>query len=91
MRTEKEMFDLILGTARKDPRVRAVYMNGSRTNPNAPRDVFQDYDIVYVVRELEIFKADHSWIDVFGERFMLQMPEAMRDPSGDGHFNWRCV
>ncbi len=91
MRTEKEMFDLILGTARKDPRVRAVYMNGSRTNPNAPRDVFQDYDIVYVVRELETFKADHSWIDVFGERFMLQMPEAMRDPSGDGHFNWMML
>jgi aminoglycoside 6-adenylyltransferase len=28
------MFDLILGVGQKDERVRAVYMNGSRTNPN---------------------------------------------------------
>lgn len=47
MRIEKEMFDLILGVAQKDERIRAVYMNGSRTNSNAPKDIFQDYDIVY--------------------------------------------
>ncbi len=51
MRSEQEMFDLILNTAREDKRIRAVYMNRSRTNPSAPRDIFQDYDIVYVVRE----------------------------------------
>ena len=51
MRTEKEMMDLILGVAKKDERIRAVYMNGSRTNPNAARDILQDYDIVYVVEE----------------------------------------
>ena len=51
MRSEQEMFDLILNTAREDKRIRAVYMNGSRTNPNAPKDIFQDYDIVYVVRD----------------------------------------
>lgn len=40
MRSEQEMFDLILNTARDDERIRAVYMNGSRTNPNAPKDIF---------------------------------------------------
>lgn len=91
MRTEKEMFDLILNTAEKDSRIRAVYMNGSRTNPNAPKDVYQDYDIVYIVDDLESFTADHDWIDVFGDRLMLQMPEAMRCPSGAGHFNWMML
>lgn len=91
MRTEKELFDLILGVAKKDSRIRAVYMNGSRTNPNAPKDVYQDYDIVYVVEEFDTFTDDNDWIDVFGERFMLQMPEAMRDPSGNGHFNWMML
>ena len=43
MRSEQEMFDLILGIAKADPRVKAVYMNGSRTNPNADKDIFQDY------------------------------------------------
>ena len=51
MRTEREMTALILGVAERDARVRAVFMNGSRANPNAPRDIFQDYDIVYVVEE----------------------------------------
>ncbi len=35
MRTEKEMMELIQRTAEEDSRIRAVYMNGSRTNPNA--------------------------------------------------------
>lgn len=49
MRTENEMYDLILEVANNDARIKAVYMNGSRTNENVPKDIFQDYDIVYVV------------------------------------------
>ena len=51
MRSEQEMLDLILETARNDERIRAVIMNGSRANPNALRDPFQDFDIVYLVTE----------------------------------------
>ena len=40
MRSEKEMYDLILGFARSDERVRGVILNGSRANPNAPRDKY---------------------------------------------------
>lgn len=32
MRSEKKMFDLILGVARQDDRIRAAYMYCSRTN-----------------------------------------------------------
>lgn len=91
MRSEKEMFDLILNVAEKDSRIRAVYINGSRTNPSAPKDVYQDYDIVYVVDDFETFIADKSWIDIFDDRFILQMPETMRYPSGEGHFNWMML
>ena len=52
MRSECEMLDLIINTARRDERVRAVIMNGSKVNPNAPKDFFQDYDVVYVVTEM---------------------------------------
>ena len=55
MRTEKEMYDLILNIANNDERIRAVYLNGSRTNPNVPKDIFQDYDVVYVVTETKPF------------------------------------
>lgn len=83
MRTEKEMFALILHTAEEDERIRAVYMNGSRTNIHAPKDIFQDYDIVYVVRETGSFINDKNWIDRFGERLFMQYPDESPDDPGD--------
>jgi len=77
MRTEKEMYDLILAFAEKDDRIRAVGMEGSRTNPNVPRDIFQDFDISYFVTDMESFKSDDKWLDVFGERIIMQKPEIM--------------
>ncbi|MDW7661743.1 MAG: aminoglycoside 6-adenylyltransferase [Bacillota bacterium] len=77
MRSEEEMFDLILDVAKKDPNIRAVYMNGSRVNPNVPKDIFQDFDICYVVTETKPYIDDEKWIDCFGERLMLQMPDKM--------------
>lgn len=67
LRTEQEMMDLILGVAERDERVRAVVLNGSRANPNAPKGAFQDYDIVHLVTDLDSSVSDDSWIDVFGE------------------------
>jgi aminoglycoside 6-adenylyltransferase len=75
MRTEQEMFNLLLSIAMNDERIRAVYMNGSRTNPNAIKDIFQDYDIVYVVEEIKSFREQKNWIDQFGERLYMQYPE----------------
>jgi aminoglycoside 6-adenylyltransferase len=83
MRTEREMLDLILNTARNDERVRAVIMNGSRVNPIAPKDFFRDYDIVYIVTEKESFLADPGWIKVFGQLMILQLPDEMSDPPPD--------
>jgi len=77
MRTKHEMMELILNVAKKDDRIRAVAMNGSRTNPNAPVDPFQDYDIVYLVSEMNSFLQDPRWVDVFGERIIMQTPENM--------------
>ncbi len=90
MRTEAEMMALILEIAQADARVRAVGMNGSRVNPHVPRDRYQDYDIVYLVTDMASFLADPSWVDVFGERVMLQMPEAgtLFPPSLGGWFTY---
>lgn len=75
MRTEKEMFDLILKIAKDDDRIRAVYMNGSRANPNIKKDIFQDYDIVYVTRETMSFIEDTKWIERFGKLIISQEPD----------------
>ena len=71
MRTETEMFDVILQTA-KVLQVDAVAMSGSRTNPKAPKDEFQDYDVVYIVEDLDGLIADLSWLDQFGKRIIEQ-------------------
>ena len=80
MRSENEMLELIVNTAREDERIRAVILNGSRVNPNAPRDIFQDFDLIYFVTDVASFRADEGWIDRFGERMILQMPDDMGDP-----------
>ncbi|PTM59901.1 aminoglycoside 6-adenylyltransferase [Desmospora activa] len=85
MRNEREMLDLILGFAKRDERIRAVMMNGSRLNAEAPRDIFQDYDIVYFVTAVDDFVADRSWIRSFGDILMMQTPDEMEIPPADGN------
>ncbi len=75
MRSEKEMMELILKVAMSDSRIRAVYMNGSRANPAAPKDIYQDYDIVYVVTETTSFLNDKNWLSLFGETLIIQEPD----------------
>lgn len=85
MRSEKEMFDLILNVAKRDARIRSVYMNGSRANTKVTKDIFQDYDIVYVVTKTKPFYENENWIDCFGKRLYMQMPEKMAKTCGLEH------
>lgn len=71
MRAETEMLDIILKTA-ETLQVKAVAMSGSRTNPKAPKDEFQDYDVVYVVDDLDNLTSNLSWLDHFGKRIIEQ-------------------
>ena len=71
MRTDQEMLGLILQIAKKI-QVDAVAMSGSRTNPKAPKDEFQDYDVVYVVDDLDNLTSDLAWLDQFGKRIIEQ-------------------
>lgn len=90
MRSEQQMMDLILSVAQSDERVRVVGMEGSRTNPNVPKDVFQDYDVSFVVTDMASFMGDDAWLDVFGERLIMQKPEAMEmfPPDLGGWFSY---
>jgi aminoglycoside 6-adenylyltransferase len=88
VRSEREMMELMIHTARTDERIRAVILNGSRADPEAKRDIFQDYDIVYLVTDVASFRRNPEWIDCFGERMILQTPDDMGDspPRGDGGY-----
>lgn len=71
MRTETEMLDVILKTA-KTLQVKAVAMSGSRSCPKAPKDEFQDYDVVYIVDDFDNLTSDLSWLNQFGKRIIEQ-------------------
>ena len=71
MRTDQEMLELILETAKK-LQVDAVALSSSRTDTKAQKDKFQDYDVVYVVDNLDNLTSDLSWLDSFGTRIIEQ-------------------
>lgn len=75
MRKEAEMLELITAVAQQDCRISAAYLEGSRANSSAPGDIFQDYDVVYIVDDTRPFIEDKSWIDRFGLRLYMQRPE----------------
>jgi aminoglycoside 6-adenylyltransferase len=91
MRSEQEMYELIVNTAQNDDRIRAVIMTGSRANPNAARDIFQDFDIVYIVTDVSSFKHDPNWIKRFGELMIMQMPDDMLDPPPSDDDGFACL
>ena len=83
MRSEAEMYKLLTDIANADDRIRAVYMNGSRTNKSVPKDIFQDYDVVYVVSETKSFIEDGDWISQFGNILYMQYPDESPDYPSD--------
>jgi len=71
------MMKMLIEFAKNDERIRLVTLEGSRTNKNIPRDVYQDYDISYFVTDMDSFKENDRWLDLFGNRIMMQKPEDM--------------
>ena len=71
MRTDQEMLGLILQIAKK-LQVDAVALSGSRTNQKIQTDEFQDYDVVYIVDDLDNLTSNLSWLDQFGKRIIEQ-------------------
>lgn len=88
MRTPEEMFDLILSVAKEDERIRAVSMGGSRANKDCPSDIYQDFDIVFYVKDVAPFWDNEVWMEEkFGKPSLLQKPESIElippDNNGD--------
>lgn len=71
MRTETEILNLLLQVA-KTLKVEAVALSGSRAEGQAPKDEFQDYDVVYIVDDLDNLTSDLAWLDQFGTRIIEQ-------------------
>jgi aminoglycoside 6-adenylyltransferase len=82
MRTEKEILDLVIRFAQDNEKIRAVLIEGSRANPNAPKDKYMDYDINFFVKETKPFIENQSWLSAFGTPLIVQEPELIDNITG---------
>lgn len=79
MRTEGEMKELILRFAQDHDDVRAAIMTGSRANPEAVHDCFQDYDITYLVEDVDRYRNNAQIPRYFGDMMILQLPDEIKE------------
>jgi aminoglycoside 6-adenylyltransferase len=88
MRSEQEMLQLILDFTSRDDNIRAVLMNGSRANPDAPKDPFQDFDVLCLVRDVSPYVRNLDIPPLFGQVMILQLPDDMGSPrwAADIHY-----
>ncbi|MCH5340861.1 MAG: aminoglycoside 6-adenylyltransferase [Acetatifactor sp.] len=94
MRTPDEIIELVLNIARNDENIRAVMMTGSRANPDCPVDIYQDFDMVYFVRDVSAYWDNMQWIEEqFGKPSLVQKPESMElmPPDGDGNYAYLMI
>ncbi len=91
MRSSEEIKRLIVDVAKKDDRIRAVLLNGSRANNKISPDKYQDFDIVYIVDNIESLISDKGWTSAFGEKLIWQLPDEMvvgqKDPERGRRFS----
>lgn len=62
--------------------IRSAVLNGSRANPNAPRDRWQDYDINMAERTPGYFLQHPEFLDQFGKRVIMQKTHGYQTPTG---------
>jgi len=77
MRSSEEIKRLIIDVAKNDDRIRAILLNGSRANDKISPDKYQDFDIVYIVNDIESLVSDRQWTSIFGEKLIWQLPDQM--------------
>lgn len=63
--------------------IRITGIGVSSSNPFDFKDIFQDYDVVYVVNETKPFIEDKEWIKSFGEILYTQYPDEHPDYPSD--------
>lgn len=71
MRKPDEVLKEIANWAERNDEIRTVILTGSRADPNAPADLFSDYDIEIVVNNPGKFLDNEEWLSAFGEPLII--------------------
>ena len=60
--------------------IRAMLLTSTRAIPTASVDVFSDYDVVLIVKDIHPFFEDRSWLADFGEVLVVYCDPIYSDP-----------
>jgi aminoglycoside 6-adenylyltransferase len=63
---EFDMIERLIHWGGGQPLVRAMLLTSSRAVPNAPVDVFSDYDVILAVLDIHPYHEDRAWLEAFG-------------------------
>jgi aminoglycoside 6-adenylyltransferase len=65
--------------AEQQPLVRAMLLTSSRAIPQAPSDVFSDYDVILALPDVQPFYADRTWLEAFGPVLVVYRDPLIQD------------
>jgi aminoglycoside 6-adenylyltransferase len=77
---QNDVINKIIQWANGRGAIRAVLLTSTRAVPNAPVDIFSDYDVVLVVEDIHPFYEDRSWLEDFGEVLVAYWDPIYPDP-----------
>jgi aminoglycoside 6-adenylyltransferase len=70
----------IIRWAGSQSEIRAVLLTSTRAVPNAHMDALSDHDVILIIRSLQPFVEDRSWINDFGEVLVVYWDPVFPDP-----------
>lgn len=62
-------------------RIRAVLLTSTRAVPNAHVDILSDYDVILIMRDIQPFVADRTWINDFGDVLVVYWDPVHPNPT----------
>ena len=80
------LYTKIMELAKTNDDIRVVEMNGSRVNPHIEADPYQDFDIVFYVKNYKSFINDDTWLNVFDKPLLCQTTKDQRDGTIDDSY-----
>jgi len=76
----QDVIQRLIQWAEQRESIRAMLLTSTRAIPTASVDVFSDYDVVLVVKNIRPFFEDRSWLADFGEVLIVYCDPIYSDP-----------
>lgn len=74
------VIEKLIQWAEQQDSIRAMLLTSTRAIPNASVDIFSDYDVILIVKDIHPFFEDRRWLEDFGEVLVVYWDPIYPDP-----------